>query len=277
MEESKLITKHNLTHREKQSVIKNNDNTTPEYKEGKIKLNFEHKFSTGEIFKAREDDEGNVTIFLERNSEVIFNFQDLFKGYFFTPTSAKNKKIRGVEDKKTMDLLKEGDWGCIPELGIVRVGAMNEPKDILTLLHEIGHTFQVWEARKSQNLENSLRNFLPISFLQKEIELKLIKNLSKMERNAWAYAIKQARKIHKDYGVNIFEIFKNRNDFEDMIYGCLISYRVSNYHDLNEKQNNLGIFSWKPTEEDIESLKDLFDKERLQRGVVAENELQKTL
>jgi len=265
------ILEGNFTKKEQQASNQSITEMTPrpEYVEGKIKLNFEHQFSTGEVFKAHEDSEGNVAIILERDGKIIFNFKDLFIGSFLTPTLIQRQVASGAIDNYDAQIMT-GQWAADALKDIVNIGDMDDPKDIFILLHEIGHSFQKREKQKRKIMEKKQYGLFLSRGRKKEFVTGLIKNSSDMERGAWAWALNTARRIQKQHQVNIFEVFKDSDEFEKFIYGALITYRQGNAKELNELAEEGGIgfgpLRWLPEPIDIKRLASLFDKERLQRG-----------
>ncbi len=263
---------YKLTQKEISAFVKLQLHSIPrqEYKRGEIKLNFHHIFSTGEEFEANEDELGNVTFVLKRGGKVIFDFKDLSPSEFLTPSCIKNKvgsNNLSLAIKKTfLRACGEEGSGCGAEpcfTNFVSIGDMRNPKDIFALLHEIGHIVVKDKSFKKLPVKFLAGLLLP-GFVKKKAEIKSINEDSKSERNSWAFAFRVARFLYKKHGVNLFEIFKDRSDIQELLYGCLVSHRMGVSEDLT-KQGKFNFWRWKPKPEDLEFLKGLFDKERLQR------------
>lgn len=260
---------YKLTPREEDSAVQAIALSIPreQYVEGKIKLDYRYKFSTGEVFMAKEGQDGGVAVLLFRDGKTIFNFQTLLpeRGYFVTPSYIQKLIHQGTLDGAPKEF--KGGWEAFPALGVVNIGDMHNPKEIFNLLHEIGHTHETREQLLKQSIGVTVNNVpLPI-VLKKKSEANVANNKSKQERNAWAWTLRMARKIQKECGVDFFEVFKSRADFEELLYGSLVTYRAGIGEDLVEKnQGKSSFWSWKPQPEDLKFLRGLFDKERLQRG-----------
>ena len=63
------------------------------------------------------------------------------------------------------------------------------------------------------------------------------------ERNAWAYALKQLRKIKKETGIDGFTRFKNSKEIHDYISCCLLTYECAAMATYFDQQ---WIENWKP-------------------------------
>lgn len=260
--------KFNLTRRENDALEKGRkyDEPRKEFKEGKIKLDFEHQFSTGEVFKAKEGDMGNVDVVLERNGEVILDFQKLFRGRFIAHSFIRQQEGLGILPEGLIEKLN-GRWTSLSFGDLVVFGDMRSPVEIFIMLHEMGHTFQAEEKKIQSYMGDGKDSPLLPGIYKKKFHLGFIDNQSKRERGAWAWAFRTARKVHQDYGVNFFEVFKDRTEFENIVYGSLLSNRVQTTEELTEMTDNKwDIMHWRPKRKDIEHLRILFDKERLQRA-----------
>ncbi|MES3031767.1 MAG: hypothetical protein V4699_00800, partial [Patescibacteria group bacterium] len=79
-----------FSQRQVESLEKVNDlvYSRPNYLEGKEKLNFTYKFSTGEVLSATEDENGVAQIEVRRAEKKVFDFHEIVPKSvkFTTPT-----------------------------------------------------------------------------------------------------------------------------------------------------------------------------------------------
>lgn len=115
---------------------------------------------------------------------------------------------------------------------------------ILWILHEIWHSHQVLESKPKMFLKMALVAFSYSKlwvFFQKQLEkLKVTTEedvldeayiQSKKERNAWAYALVQARKLEKMWW-NVFGSFSSKQEVFNQIWWHLESYDECLFYDM---------------------------------------------
>ncbi len=209
-----------------------------EYKEGKLKLDFEYKFKNEDVLRATEDEVGIATVVIERDGQMIVDFKDLLpEGYTFaTPSYAVANSIKR----------KLGQNWVSRENRLVFLGDIRTPQDIFILLHEIGHTKQEsWEG-----LAEKINEINKVDRVRAEKEVAV--RLSALERDAWARAIKLAREIKREKGIDFFGSYKNFEELKEVIYSGLISHR---YWREDVAKSGYGF-----SKEDMKIFEDLFDK-----------------
>lgn len=217
---------------EKEYVIEKaeRENTpSEEFLEGKKPFEYDFKFSTGEKFIAVQSNRGGGIITIERNSKEIFDFANILpKNYkFVTPTYfKKHPKEEGLFD------YVDTDWRETPKRKLILLGEFKSPQDVLTLLHEIGHAATPGteeDMRTREQLEDdyyeALSNKDTVSkVLFSEEKAKII---SRSERWAWAWALKNMRKIQEKTGADFKSLFPSFSDVRRYINDCLASHRRS--------------------------------------------------
>lgn len=128
------------------------------------------------------------------------------------------------------------------------VGKWKDSRDILLFLHEIGHTHQknltkkLIEIRyKSGNLANNILSIKEalsyesdnqellhqLEKLEKEQQNLLqdkIETEAKVERGAWAWALKTIRQIRDKQNINLLSGFKNFDEIEQYLHYALGTY-----------------------------------------------------
>lgn len=233
-----------------------------DYIEGRKKLDFRHQFSSGETFEATEDDDGAKFIIL-KDGKGVFDFRDLVSSSrrFVTPQYLRRlSEASGSEEKTPYDFkinpegyIKKVQGKWVINENFISIGEINSPKNIFALLHEIGH------ARTLQKYEPKMRE------VESENDIKKILTVaSGAERAAWAEAIKIARKIKTNTGVDLFEAFSDSDDLKKYIYTNLSKQRYGAEVALtNVPKILLDIFRINPKSKKSEFLDGLFDKRKL--------------
>lgn len=88
--------------------------------------------------------------------------------------------------------------------------AFKDPRDAFILLHEIGHIVQADEHGESY----SAKSYAETSRAHWEGESANLAPITlEVERDAWAAAIRLARKIKQEYKVDLFALFKDPEEF----------------------------------------------------------------
>lgn len=237
-----------------------------EYKEGKLKLDVEYVLPTGELLKATENEEGIASITIRKKDGSVFDFREFVKSeeQFVTPTYL-NKIIKNDARLKKMGAERIlGRWGHFTAIGaktktavyrLISVGDMKKPSSLFPLLHEMGHACQEIPNYKTENP-------LPLHTRKSFDTEKSIQ-----ERDAWVRAIKMARKLRREHGIDLFKLVEDWDHFKRLIYGSLIHYRYVHQHGA-QKDSSLAqrtwqkIFGSKAGKKNLEHLKELFDKEK---------------
>jgi len=167
----------------------------------------------------------------------------------------------------TFELFKGKEFDSAGEHGnLVRISEerlKDDARNIFLILHELGHCHvsnmhpekhsAAFDARQLTLNPIFIPDDLKSMGIDSEKKKELFSNVVENERDAWAQAIKIARKIKSEYGLDLFELFRDSGDFMGWVRNAgLYSY---------EKQ--LELFGGgKPTKADLlkkQKLNDLLD------------------
>lgn len=164
----------------------------------KKRVFFEHTFSNGAKLIVEQGENQKASVRIEGKKKIDFN--DLIApGYAFKISEEENRSesINPISKKIT-------------------IGIWTSPKDLLGLLHEIGHSFQPYLTEMVRE-----KHFGP-----QLTEVQQMKRESKSERDAWAIALKIMKKLQKELGFPIIrEIFSSLEEIREYIRSCLKEYR----------------------------------------------------
>lgn len=267
-----LLTKHEV---EVKKRVEKLLTARPEYRAGVLKLNFEYNFSTGEVFKAEEDEKGVAHIFIKNEEGVIVDFSNILpSGYkFVTPSFLKShQEILSYHNKHTSGDILNG-WFMCPKDKLIVIGDLHMPEGIFALLHEIGHIYKEEDLQKSSQKDDENEAIGEKNI--KEIYQRKIFSNSEKERSAWFVAIQIARRIKEKENIDIFEVFKTKEELTEFIYGALLTHKVVGRVALAVSEDEDRGFSkmWdamfgnfdREDERDI-FFRKLFDKGHLRRG-----------
>lgn len=196
----------------------------PEYIAGEKPFEYQHVFSSGESLKAFQDEEGAGHVVIQRDGKTIFDFSSLLPPDFIM---AAPKYFQTFPEKEEFDD-PIGRWSASLDLNrkLILLGEFISPKNILSLLHEIGHINADSPKEKKERqglLLDVSADFIDLSKLSSE--KKLIRLKSKMERRAWAWAISAMRKVQKETGIPLSEIFPAFSDLKKFINDQMGGYR----------------------------------------------------
>lgn len=174
--------------------------SSPEYVDGRKKLSLTHEYSSGAILKCSENPEGYAKIILTSPKKII-DFEEYSRDYkFVTPTFwLLNKYTKGF-----------GEFEVSHNQQVVSLGEFKSARDLLSLLHEIGHLndFSFTIEGGPDVIAGAKRN-------------------SPVERKAWAHALNLCRKIEQDTGTDVLEPFKDLDEIKRYIYASLLTHRLS--------------------------------------------------
>jgi hypothetical protein len=129
---------------------------------------------------------------------------------------------------------------------------------LLSLLHEIGHAV-IKEGTPQQRAiyrEFDTMAKFPDMFKRNKTAMQRLNIIqSRMERDAWAYAIRKLRNILEELNMNIKNIFSSRQELKDYVHEMLLSYKEWGRADIK----NMSI-SEKEREELFEQIDKLYTK-----------------
>jgi hypothetical protein len=227
------------------------------FREGKEKLRLNAQFSTGEVFSASEKD-GEANFAISKDGKEVFNFKALLpEGYQFT-TPEYWIKLEESDAAAPFDFKTnpqkfrqevQGVWQCGDNY--ISVGKMTSLRDIVALLHEIGH---------SRENPSEFRRARDAGDTKKEVEL-----LSGLEWQAWDEALKDAKIIKGNIGVDVLEGFKSPVELETFIDTCMATERyVAELKTSGGLRNALQLLGVKSIFgiKTIKEINDLFDKRK---------------
>ncbi len=247
-----------------------------EYKEGKKRLHFTHRFSTGHNLEVSENDEGLVSFVISFEGKTLI---DLSKSHFIGP----GYKVVSPSYLISHNIVSEkiGDfYTSVPdndqEEALIVMGDMRSPYHILSAIHEIGHSWvpniptakETILDRKQKRPVDAPHSHVPLG---EKAEL-----ISYLERTAWAAALRIVRVVKEEYGLDLFESFKSREKIRKQIMLSMASYR----YDLEEKtymnawkllwaEREKGSTRKSPKDSEWDVFGDLFDKKAFsQKGLL---------
>ena len=97
----------------------------------------------------------------------------------------------------------------------------SQPSDLLSLLHEIGHVSKGEKViMKQAKEEDKIKNYF---FINKKRKQDYYQYVIIPERDAWAFALRQYRKL-KEQGIDIFPPKTSNKQIIEEIHYCLSSY-----------------------------------------------------
>lgn len=108
----------------------------------------------------------------------------------------------------------ENEFTANSPLRLVRLSEreLSDPKEILSVLHELGHL-----AINDEREEKDYDRLREIRTAQEPTTEELL-TLLQSEHDAWAVAIRLARIMKEDYDVNLFKLFKNPADLSEWLH-----------------------------------------------------------
>lgn len=201
---------------------------SPEFIDGEIPLEYRYTFPGGEEFRVRQDDSGKGIITLEKDGRIVFDFASLLpeQWRFVTPIYFKKHP-----DRKWHNMYIP--WTFNLEHKLIMLGDFKTPQDILGLLHEMGHA----ESTTMEDLE-SRHNCAKQAFsIRKQgkappvsLEEEYARITSKIERLAWAWAVRIMKDIQAFAGVNLRSLFPKFANLKKYINDQLATYRRDYEH-----------------------------------------------
>jgi hypothetical protein len=216
-----------------------------EYANGAERLEFHHQFSNGMVLTACEvstELEGEDGIISDQdtqeqhskpriypviqikdsNGQIVFDFETLLpEGYHFVVPHSFDDR----DNPMISPLLRHG-WLANPQEKYILVGDWRDPKELLALMHEIGHVQIIEDPRGKLPSEEELAELFYIpdnDFSEKRKDFmvnpggkealdRFIKALAFSERNAWAWSLRSIRKLSDTLGVDFVATWLRRLD-----------------------------------------------------------------
>ncbi len=173
-------------------------------------------------------------------------------------------KLAGLGGNSKIFIEEGKDFEAKPRQYKLRVPVkqLSDPREVFSLLHEIGHMRISYATGKEQSFEEMLvmRGFKDPALAD------AARSILQNERGAWAEAIKIARKMKKDYSVNLFKLFHGAGEFMGWLrlgqrLGLLEATGLRSYEALLEKKFGKRAFT---KNKQVEIWREQRDKELLE-------------
>lgn len=227
----------------------------PGYSSTETRIEYHYVFPSREILEAKEQPDGTVQIVIKSGENVFFDFIQLLPGgYKFV----SYPYVAHLEKETGEDVPWVG-WLAVPKWKHIQIGDFESPKDILGLLHEVGHiTNYELEERgvKKERVEHER-----FRLKDEEVEYagdtelftlhqeEIAKVISRTERDAWAYAARILRKLNRELKIDLKDLFPDQKSVKKVIDEDLATYR-KNFEWLVENDPTFG-----------DDLQKMFDRE----------------
>lgn len=142
-------------------------------------------------------------------------------------------------------------WGHISDgEKMIAVGELHNSKQIMSLLHEIGHSYQgdlisernqylikiqeldkqkdklIEEFDQAINKQEIRQKIKQCENERKILEQEKIKLQAKIERGAWEFVRQAVQDIRVKYQIDLLKPFKNQKEFEEFISSALDTYAI---------------------------------------------------
>jgi len=215
---------------------------------------YRYEYSDGSKIEILETDNGFVSIIL-KNDKGEININS------YLPAGWQIKIYK-----------KDRDFHCNYHEKLIGIGRITGPKVFLDILHEIGHAIHNnglsdVEHKKDDSIHDDLST---------SSESEKLKHYSVAERMGWANALKLARRLKNEIGVDVLEVFSSLEDLQKYIYTCLSTYRytgemmLANENLISKPISNLrgwfrSNFGQIISDEEMKFLEGLYDKKKLSR------------
>jgi len=197
-----------------------------EYRRGEAPLHFKHELSNGATLKFEQDDAGIANVQILRGSDVVFDACNELPADWklVTPTYLLNNRGEAESDDFTpYDAL----WRTSFLHKNIRIGDIDDPKELLIMLHEIGHAIDParYEMAQSQLAQIYHWNEASNPDEKGKAHIQFAYTIAADERRAWAYAILRLRKIISAAEIDMKEFFPTFENMRDYIHTFLDSYK----------------------------------------------------
>jgi len=208
-----------------------------DFVEGHRPFAVEYDLPDGKRLEGFQDEGGVAHLVIKEGDDIVLDFGEFLpEGFrFITPMYFE----KNPEEEALTDYLMGDMWASDPERKIIKMGEFEFPQDILTLLHELGHANndtieelkemqkiedEAWELRKEQEEHEEEEKDRAYEILLEEDH---VKELSRIERRAWAWALTTVRRLHQERGIDLRGLFSDFEELQDYVNNALGSYRRS--------------------------------------------------
>lgn len=229
------------------------DLPSEDFIEGKVPFEFSYVFPDGKVMEVLQDKDGIGNVVIRDRDQIIFNATSLLPSQYKLVTPTYFLKFPEERDFT-------GSWTTDHDRKIINLGEFKSPQDLLSILHEIGHSAndKAEELKKMDEIDKKL-NFISTekqkrggkesgydAWLEKE-DARL---RSRIERRAWAWALNQLRELKQKRGLPTEVLFPTFEHLKKYVDDNLASYRRA-YEWIVEEGYDPGFYK---------ELKELFDK-----------------
>ncbi|GEM_PF-4394203 len=188
---------------------------------------FELKDEIG-VFRVVEGD-NQLSINLENSSGQQFKVNSLLlPGYEFVSKEILQRQGEEVdEDRETY--VRHGKKQVVIDTVELR---KEEWQYLLSILHEIGHLARQKEKSKDVKRLDQLTEKQPAIWQDPELFAEMLKLQSEDERDSWAFAIRQLRKMAREFNPELKKVFPDLKSFRDYVDGNLVSGYKKPYREI---------------------------------------------
>lgn len=186
-------------------------------------IQYSREFPGGIRFEVLKAKDGELKINLGKDGGDRRDFSD------FLPSGWKfvsKDYVDGLNKEKGTDIPWFG-WLADHDRKMIQIGKFGSPKDLLTVLHEVGHA-QKNDPEDLKKYDPNMEAHLPAGIGSKEYirsQKEQARILSRIEREAWAYGLVLLRKLRDEAGLRIDDIFSDFEEMKSFVDGNLAAYR----------------------------------------------------
>lgn len=153
---------------------------------------------------------------------------------------------------------------------MIAVGELHNPKQVMSLLHEIGHSYQgdlisernqylakiqeldkekdklIEEFDQAINKQDIKQKIKQCENEQKTLEQEKLKLQAKIERGAWEFVRQTVQETKNERQIDLLKPFKNQKEFEEFVNSALDIYAVHVAREFGPEMAKLFSVSKKP-------------------------------
>lgn len=175
--------------------------------------NLSIKFGDSNSWEINTLENGELRISLTAGEKEALDFSK------FIPENFKFVDHKLASKLRNSAFSKKPNWCTNFEHNFIEIGPIESPKEILMLLHELGHVKN--DLRSTERMQ--MLNLGSLS--SGDVKKQYVKISSVMERRAWAYAVREIRMLKKNNELDLKAIFPNFRELKNYIDSCLYTYR----------------------------------------------------
>src|SRR5579872_1454413 len=237
-------------------------------KSEKFNIDSELQWNKHEILRTKIDQNHDLVILSGEPTKDIKNATGSYRIVFKNKSGDETLDLGSLDGSPNTKFIDTGDEDQAGEYNgrevLFPISFLTDPRQILAVLHEMGHNHErdLRQARQDNKIKHK------VDYEKHNYSGAVYGKIRQLEseREAWAWALKTARRIKKDFVINLFDSFSDTEELSGWLRHIeLRSYEEDLQKIMDEGKENVltkdkQVNAWKENQQKNFTESDMQDK-----------------